>query len=130
MDKYKLLVKYNGTIYNPEIAKEIEKAEQHTYEDYEGYDWYEAFYYTSSKVKTDGFKIDLTHIKSIDIPVIFMAGRHDWNLPGEVAERYLESLKAPQKEYIWFDQSGHEPPEEEPEEFNKAVIEIVKEKSR
>ena len=130
MRKYKLLVKYNGTILHPEIAKEIEKAEKYTYDDYKGYDWYEAFNYTSSRVKKDGFKLDLTHIKSIDIPVIFMAGRHDWNLPGEVAERYLEKLEAPQKEYIWFEQSGHEPPEEEPEEFNKAIIEIVKEKSR
>jgi proline iminopeptidase len=59
-----------------------------------------------------------------------MAGRHDWNLPGVVAERYLKSLKAPQKEYIWFEQSGHEPPEEEPDKFNRTIIEIVKEKSR
>lgn len=130
MSKYQLLVKYNGTIFNPEVAKEIEKAEQHVYDDYKDYDWYEAYNYTSSRLTSKVFDTDLTGIKSLKIPVFFMAGRHDWNLPGVVAERYLKSLKAPQKEYIWFEQSGHEPPEEEPDKFNKTIIEIVKEKSR
>ena len=130
MSKYQLLVKYNGTIFNPEVAKEIEKAEQHVYDDYKDYDWYEAYNYTSSRLTSKVFDTDLTGIKSLEIPVFFMAGRHDWNLPGVVAERYLKSLKAPQKEYIWFEQSGHEPPEEEPDKFNKTIIEIVKEKSR
>ncbi|AGC77938.1 pimeloyl-ACP methyl ester carboxylesterase [Nonlabens dokdonensis] len=129
MSKYQLLVKYNGTIFNPEVAKEIEKAEQHVYDDYKDYDWYEAYNYTSSRLTSKVFDTDLTGIKSLEIPVFFMAGRHDWNLPGVVAERYLKSLKAPQKEYIWFEQSGHEPPEEEPDKFNKTIIKIVKEKS-
>lgn len=55
-----------------------------------------------------------------------MAGRYDWNLPGEVAERFFKALKAPKKEFIWFENSGHEPPEEEPELFNKRIVEIVK----
>jgi pimeloyl-ACP methyl ester carboxylesterase len=130
MSKYQLLVQYNGTIFNPEVAKEIEKAEQQVYDDYKDYDWYEAYNYTSSRLTTKVFDTDLTGIKAIEIPVIFMAGRHDWNLPGVVAERYLKNLEAPQKEYIWFEQSGHEPPEEEPDKFNKTIIEIVKEKSR
>ena len=33
-------------------------------------------------------------------------------------------------EFIWFDQSGHEPPEEEPDKFNRTIIDIVKGKSR
>lgn len=130
MSKYQLLVKYNGTIFNPEVAKEIEKAEQHVYDDYKDYDWYEAYNYTSSRLTSKVFDTDLTGIRSLEIPVFFMAGRHDWNLPGVVAERYLKSLKAPQKEFIWFEQSGHEPPEEEPDKFNKTIIEIIKEKSR
>jgi proline iminopeptidase len=130
MSKYKLLVEYNGTIFNPAVAKEIEKAEQHVYDDYKDYDWYEAYNYTSSRLTTKVFDTDLTGINSLEVPVIFMAGRHDWNLPGVVAARYLKSLKAPQKEYIWFEQSGHEPPEEEPDKFNRTIIKIVKEKSR
>ena len=55
MSKYQLLVKYNGTIFNPEVAKEIEKAEQHVYDDYKDYDWYEAYNYTSSRLTSKVF---------------------------------------------------------------------------
>lgn len=129
LSKYWLLVQYNGAIHNPEIAKEIEKAE-HFYDDYKDYDWFEAFNHTNSRLGDKAFDADISGIKSVEIPVIMMSGRHDWNLPGIVSERFLKNLEAPQKKYIWFEQSGHEPPEEEPEKFNKIIIEIVKEKSR
>lgn len=128
MSKYQLLVAYNGTIYNPEIAKEIEKAEQRAYDDYKDYDWFQGFNYTHSRMGDKQFDIDLSNITSLEIPIVFMAGRHDWNLPGIVAENHLEELQAPDKEFIWFEKSGHEPPEEEPDEFNERVVEIVKEK--
>lgn len=129
MSKYQLLVKYNGTIYKEEIANEIAKAESY-YDDYKEYDWFEAYNYTSSRLGGKQFYTDLSNITSLDLPVYFMAGRHDWNLPGIVAEKYLKTLNAPEKEFIWFENSGHEPPEEEPEEFNNRVVQIVKEKSR
>lgn len=129
MNKYQLLVKYNGTIYNKEIAAEIEKAESY-YEDYKDYNWFEAFNYTASRFGGKQFYTDLSGIESLEVPVYFMAGRHDWNLPGIVTENYFNDLKAPQKEFIWFEKSGHEPPEEEPEKFNKLIINIVKENSR
>jgi pimeloyl-ACP methyl ester carboxylesterase len=125
MSKYQLLVKYNGTIYKKEMADEIAKAESF-YPDYKSYEWYEAYNYTSSRLGGEQFNIDLTHIDSIEIPVYFMAGRHDWNLPGIVAENYLSQLTAPKKEFIWFDYSGHEPPEEEAELFNTIVKDIVR----
>ncbi|MBT8327936.1 MAG: alpha/beta hydrolase [Bacteroidia bacterium] len=126
MNKYWLLVKYNGTIYDTAIAKEIEKAE-HYYQDYKDYDWFLVFNYTNARLGRS-FDIDLTHIKSLDVPVYMLAGRHDWNLPGVVAERFLEKLEAPYKKFIWFDKSGHEPCEEEPRAFNETIIKIVKEK--
>jgi proline iminopeptidase len=129
MSKYQLLMKYNGTIYKTDIADEIAKAESF-YDDYKDYDWFEAYNYTSSRLGGKQFFTDLSNITSLSIPVYFMAGRHDWNLPGIVAETHLENLQAPHKEFIWFEYSGHEPPEEEPEEFNKSIIEIVKEESR
>jgi len=129
MSKYQLLVKYNGTIYKKEIAEEIAKAEKF-YDDYKVYDWFEAFNYTASRFGGKQFYIDLSDIKSLGVPVYFMAGRHDWNLPGIVTEKYFQDLKAPYKEFIWFEKSGHEPPEEEPEKFNNQIIKIVKEKSR
>ena len=125
MSKYRLLVKYNGTIYKKEVAEEIAKAESY-YDDYKEYDWFEAYNYTCSRLGEKRFHTQLSHITSLDIPVFFIAGRHDWNLPGIVAEKYLDNLNAPSKEFIWFENSGHEPPEEEPERFNQQIIKIVK----
>lgn len=124
MSKYQLLVKYDGTIYKKEIAKEIAKAEGY-YEDYKTYDWFEAYNYTSTRLKGKQFETNLSNITSLNLPVYFIAGRHDWNLPGIVAEEYLKSLKAPKKAFIWFENSGHEPPEEEPKKFNQQIVDIV-----
>jgi len=128
MNRYWLLVKFNGTIFKPELAKEIEKAE-HYYDEYKDYDWFEVYNYTCSRLGDKRFHTDLTSIHLLDVPVFMLAGRHDWNLPGIVAQQYLEGLKAPDKKFIWFEKSGHEPPEEEAELFNKTIIEIVKDKS-
>ncbi|SEG21109.1 Pimeloyl-ACP methyl ester carboxylesterase [Halpernia humi] len=125
MNKYLLLVKYDGTIYKKEKADEIAKAESY-YDDYKKYDWEKAYNYTSSRLGGKQFNTDLSNITSLSVPVYFMAGKHDWNLPGIVTEKYLNKLRAPQKEFIWFENSGHEPPEEEADKFNKDIIEIVK----
>lgn len=125
MSKYQLLVKYNGTIYKEEIADEIAKAENY-FDDYKQYDWFEAYNYTSSRLGGKQFYTNLSNITSLSLPVYFIAGRHDWNLPGESSKKYLDSLNAPYREFIWFEQSGHEPPEEEPDRFNKTIVEIVR----
>jgi pimeloyl-ACP methyl ester carboxylesterase len=93
LEKYKLLVKYNGAIYNNEILNEIDKAE-HYYEDYKNYDWYKSYNYSTSRIGDKRFFTNLTYLNSFKIPIIFMAGRHDWNLPGIVTEKYL-LLKSP-----------------------------------
>lgn len=73
-------------------------------------------------VKTDF----LTEIDELEIPVYFMVGRHDWNTPFELAEEYFDLLKAPKKELIWFENSAHSPVYEEPERFNRLMVEKVK----
>lgn len=129
MSKYQLLLNYEGVIYDPEISKEIEKAET-MYDDYKGYNWFDAFNYTASRMKGAAFTTDISYIQELEIPVYFMAGRHDWNLPGIVAENHLRIMKAPEKKFIWFGKSGHEIPAEESEKFNQTIINIVKENSR
>jgi len=129
MSKYELVVKYGGTVYDTAIAKEIEKAET-MYEDYKDYDWFEAFNHTSTRMDGVAFTTDISHITELKLPVYFIGGRHDWNLPSVVAENHLNKMTAPEKKYIWFEKSGHEVPDEEAEKFNQTIIEIVEEKSR
>ena len=126
MSKYQLLAKYNATIYKKKKAAEIEKAEKF-YPDYKNYHWFEAFNYTASRFGGKQFHLDLSGITTLKIPVYLMAGRHDWNIPGIVTEKYFHHVKAPEKQFIWFEKSGHEPPEEEAKKFNRLIIQIVKE---
>ncbi len=125
LKQHELLNKYGGAIFNKEAVAEIQKAESH-YEDYINYDWLAAFQYSAGHLEKDLFATDLTGLKSIKIPVYFLLGRHDWNLPSAVTEEFVNKLNAPHKEIIWFEQSGHEPLEEEAEKFNQTIIGLVR----
>lgn len=58
----------------------------------------------------------------LDVPVTFLVGRHDYNTPFELVERYHQMLQAPSKEIIWFESSAHSPNLEEPERFQDVLI--------
>jgi pimeloyl-ACP methyl ester carboxylesterase len=45
----------------------------------------------------------------VQAPVYLLLGRFDYMAPSELAERYLNELKAPRKAPYWFEQSGHAP---------------------
>jgi len=125
MKQYELLSKYGGAIYKKESEEEIKKAET-SYEDYRDYDWLKAFFFSAYALEDEIFNTDLTTIKELKIPVYFLMGRHDWNLPTSLTVKFNEQLTAPKKEIIWFENSGHEPLEEEAEMFNRVVAGIVK----
>jgi len=62
--------------------------------------------------------------KKIDVPVYFIFGRHDYQTPFELGERYRDKLEAPFKELIWFNESGHSPHLTESEKFYETLKEI------
>jgi pimeloyl-ACP methyl ester carboxylesterase len=64
-------------------------------------------------------------VPELKIPVFFIEGRFDREVPAPIAARYFEWLKAPSKELIWFERSAHLPNFEEPELFQKALVEKV-----
>lgn len=58
-------------------------------------------------------------------PIVFMLGRHDWEVPAVLAARYFDRIDAPCKRLVWFERSAHNPPFEEPERFNRTLVEIL-----
>jgi proline iminopeptidase len=70
------------------------------------------------------FKVDGT-LTSFETPVIFLLGRYDWEVPSLLAARYFQRLHAPDKRLIWFEHSAHNPPFEEPELFNRTLIDVL-----
>lgn len=60
------------------------------------------------------------------VPVFFFLGRHDRVVTPETSVAYFDALQAPSKTLMWFEESGHEPPAEEPEKFNNLMVEMVR----
>lgn len=65
------------------------------------------------------------NIRSIDIPVYFFTGRHDYTTPFELIELFYERLEAPRKMLIWFDKSAHFPFFEEPQRFTQKMVDVL-----
>jgi len=64
------------------------------------------------------YRIDLfTQVPEVAVPVFFCLGRHDHEVPSELAARYFDALVAPKKKLVWFERSAHMPNTEEPEKF-------------
>ena len=70
------------------------------------------------------FDVDET-IVSFRTPIVFFLGRHDRQVPSVVAANYFDRIEAPHKRLVWFEQSAHNPPFEEPDLFNRTLIEIL-----
>jgi pimeloyl-ACP methyl ester carboxylesterase len=64
-------------------------------------------------------------VPELDVPVWFMLGRHDYEVPSVLSENYFNALKAPSKELIWFEKSAHLPNTEERDLFNKILIDEI-----
>jgi pimeloyl-ACP methyl ester carboxylesterase len=67
-----------------------------------------------------------TQATKLDVPVYLMIGRHDYNSNWVLAERWFNQLQAPQKELIWFANSGHSPCYYEPTRFNTLLVTKVR----
>ncbi len=61
----------------------------------------------------------------VKVPVWFCLGRHDYEVPNPLSARYFETLQAPRKELVWFEDSAHLPNTEEREKFNAFLVETV-----
>ena len=122
--KYEYLTEYGGAIHNKNAEAQIKIAET-KYEDYKNYDWLKGFFYSCDRLGNVIFETNLTSITKAEVPVYFFVGRHDWSLPTIVTEDFVKKLSAPKKEIVWFEHSGHEPLEEEPEAFNKAITDRI-----
>lgn len=55
------------------------------------------------------------------VPYFIFQGRHDNNTPSALVQDYYDSITAPDKDLVWFENSAHGPLGEEPERF-KALL--------
>jgi pimeloyl-ACP methyl ester carboxylesterase len=63
---------------------------------------------------------------SLRMPVFFFLGQNDHWVPPATSIAYFEALTAPAKTLRLFERSGHEPFADEPDRFNRAMVEFVR----
>ena len=66
-------------------------------------------------------------IPELSVPVWFFEGRHDYTAPFVLAQQFYDSLAAPSKRLVWFEESAHPLDVEEPEKFQRELIAIAEE---
>ncbi len=64
----------------------------------------------------------LEQAPSLQVPVVFLAGRADFNTPFPLVQQYFQRVQTPYKKFYPFEQSAHFLIFEEPQRFNQVVI--------
>jgi len=62
---------------------------------------------------------------SFEVPIFFFTGAHDWQTPVSLSDAWFETITAPHKELIHFEESGHAVVNEEPGKFLVALVNKV-----
>ena len=94
---------------------------------YDKVSWFRGVLETLNVVYPQLWDIDFRlSATELDVPVYFFIGRHDVNAPTILLEEYFRLLKAPHKEIVWFEHSGHTPWVSESSLFVQEMVETVK----
>lgn len=126
----KWLSKFKGAVYEKKLYKEIIKylLTSSEYSLSNIFNFTQGNKFSLKSMWSELLTFDATRdVPEMKVPVYFCIGRHDYNTPFELSYKYYEVLKAPKKEFIWFERSAHSPIFEETEEFSKTMIRIKNE---
>ena len=77
---------------------------------------------------TDEFMaVDINKELGVDfkVPIFLMTGAHDWHVPRDYQTQWFDSLSAPYKEQIIYENSTHVPYLEEPGKYTMVLISKV-----
>jgi pimeloyl-ACP methyl ester carboxylesterase len=70
----------------------------------------------------DVFNLNLSEETELGCPLILLLGRHDRTVNSDVALEWFTRVKAPEKHFVWFENSAHEPESEEPGKFLFSLV--------
>jgi pimeloyl-ACP methyl ester carboxylesterase len=75
--------------------------------------------FTNSQIQPSELRLEF------EIPIFFLSGQRDHFTPVDLADELLDSIKAPAKKHVIFENCGHYPNEDEPEHFIQTVRELT-----
>lgn len=70
--------------------------------------------------------VDLTSVTRFQIPVIILQGRHDRGTSSHLVGEWFETIEAPDKQLVWFEDSAHMVYEEEPGKLLVSLVNLVR----
>lgn len=79
-----------------------------------------------AKLLPEFLDVDFTGVKAFPIPVLMFMGRHDYTTPSEPTAAWLQAVHAPYKQGVWFENSAHMIPWEEPGKTLLSLVTYVK----
>lgn len=96
------------------------------YSPVDDYGWVHGTQFSINVLLPEMMKIDLTKL-GLDFraPVLFFEGRHDPYCPPSLIWEYSQAIKAPHKQFVWFDNAGHFPFFEEQQKFGDELFQKV-----
>lgn len=79
---------------------------------------------TLARILPEFLQVDFRGVRRLAVPVFMLLGRHDYTTPSAPTEAWLKQLEAPAKRAVWFENSAHLIPFEEP---GKLLLTLVQE---
>jgi pimeloyl-ACP methyl ester carboxylesterase len=81
-------------------------------------------FYKTYPLLSEVLREDLPHQlgNKFDVPIFFFTGSHDWHVARSLTEGWFNQIQAPQKELVWFEESAHAVPTDEPGKFLVALV--------
>jgi proline iminopeptidase len=96
------------------------------YSPLDDYGWIQGTRFSIDILLPEMMTIDLTQLGAdFRAPILFFEGRHDPYCPPSLIWEYSQSIKAPYKEFIWFENAGHFPFFEEQQKFADELFQKV-----
>jgi len=69
--------------------------------------------------------VDLTSATEFELPVIILQGRHDRGTSSQLVRQWFDTIQAPEKQLVWFEDSAHMVYEEEPGRLLVSLVNLV-----
>jgi len=82
--------------------------------------------FSLEKILPEFLNVDFTAVRKFPIPVIMFLGRHDYTTPSAPTAAWLKRVRAPYKHEVWFENSAHMIPWEEPGKMLVSLLRYVK----
>jgi pimeloyl-ACP methyl ester carboxylesterase len=88
--------------------------------------FFEGSVFTLGRILDEFLQVDFTGVREFPVPVVMFMGRHDYTTPSQPTAAWLQQVDAPYKRGVWFENSAHMVPWEEPGKTLVSLLEYVR----